>query len=499
MTALNELAIRELAILTVAEMSAADRLAVEAGIRSLTLMETAGGVVTAAITARFPPQPVAILCGPGNNGGDGYVIARHLHEIGWPVRVCQLPGEMSPDAAANNAERWRALNGIVVPFGLAGLDGASLIVDALFGAGLSRPLGPEVRAVVRAINQANLPCVAVDVPSGVFGDSGEILGGGDEDGAPRCVATVTFFRPKPAHLLYPGRALCGHLTVADIGIPPRVLETIRPQAWHNTPLMWHLPQPSWSDHKYTRGHALVVGGGAVTGAARLAARAARRVGAGLLTLAVPEAAVPIYAASEPGCLILKRPDNDLAAALADERRNALLLGPGLGIGAATRHMVSQVLASGRSTVLDADALTSFAEAPAELFKQIRARSAPTVLTPHGGEFARLFGSGTGGKLVNARRAAELSGATVIFKGPDTVVAQPDGRAAIATNAPPWLATGGSGDVLAGLVLGLLAQGRDADTAANAAVWLLGAAAEALGRGLVAEDLPEALPGVLASI
>jgi NAD(P)H-hydrate epimerase len=480
----------DLAVLTVAEMYAADRAAAAAGVPSLSLMERAGAQVAAAVTARWPRQPVAVLCGPGNNGGDGYVAARHLRDAGWPVAVARLAGDLPPDAAAN-AERWRAGGGRIDTVAESALEGIGLAVDALFGAGLRRPLEGEARTVVEALNARGTAVVAVDVPSGLAGDSGDVLGT-----APRADVTVTFFRLKPAHLLFPGRELCGELVVGDIGIPSAVLDAIRPQTALIAPGLWRLPLPGWSDHKYTRGHGIVVGGGEITGAARLAARAARRVGAGLLTLAVPPAAVPIYAASEPGCFVQTRSDATLAAVLADPRRNGILIGPGVGVGSATVTLVRESLGTERPAVLDADALTSFAERQEALFAAIRRRAAATVLTPHAREFERLFGALPGSKCVQARAAAARSGATVVLKGADTVVASPDGRAAIAANAPPWLATGGSGDVLAGLILGLLVQGCDAWTASTAAVWLQGAAAGLLGRGLLAEDLPEAVAAVL---
>lgn len=487
----------ELAVLTVAEMYAADQATMRARIHSLTLMEAAGAAVTAVITGGWSRQQVTVLCGPGNNGGDGYVVARLLQDAGWPVQVAQYEGNLAGDAAVN-ADRWRHVGGKVVPFAPTAIDGAGLVVDALFGAGLKRPLSADIQAVFAVVRARQLPCIAVDLPSGIDGESGEVLGG-QTDGAVQCTATVTFFRPKPAHLLYPGRAYCGALTVADIGVPARVLQEIRPLTVQNSPLLWKLPRPGWSDHKYTRGHALVVGGARMTGAARLAARAARRIGAGLLTLAVPETAVPIYATSEPGCFVEPRGEGDVASALADPRRNGVLIGPGCGLGETTKAMVRQILATDRVVVLDADALSSFAGTPDELFAMTSGRQAPCVMTPHSGEFARLFGPTEGGKLRSARAAAARSGATIVLKGPDTVVAMPDGLAAIASNAPAWLATGGSGDVLAGLILGLLVQGSDAWTAATAGVWLQGAAAAHVGRGLVAEDLPEAIPRVLAAL
>lgn len=484
------------AVLSVAEAYAADQAAVRAGVETLTLMEKAGTAVARAVQARWPARPIAILCGPGNNGGDGFVAARVLAQAGWPVRVL-LAGAIQGlrGDAAVNARRWQGC-GETHPLTPGCLDDRPAVVDALFGAGLTRPLTGAARAAIEDINAHELPCIAVDLPSGVNGDSGCVVGT-DEGIAPRCVATVTFFRPKPAHFLYPARAFCGELIVADIGIPDNVLDDLRPRTAHNVPGLWTLPTPHWSDHKYSRGYAVVFGGADMTGAARLAARAARRMGAGLLRLVVPVGAEGPYSADAPGAFVEGiGPDADIGAILADPRRNGVLIGPGLGAGPKTRAWVLEVLAAGRATVLDADALTSFADDPITLFTAIRAAHGPVVLTPHDGEFSKIFSDIAGSRLVRARAAAAGSGATVVLKGADTVVAAPDGCAAIASNAPPWLATGGSGDVLAGAILGLLVQGMPAWQAACAAVWLHGAAGHRLGRGLIAEDLPETLAQVV---
>ncbi len=481
------------AVLSVAEMYAADKAA---GVASLDLMEAAGAAVARIVQARWKPQPVAVLCGPGNNGGDGFVVARLLAEAGWDVRLALLGPvvELAGDAAVN-AKRW---TGKMLPFTPDFLDGTPLVIDAIFGAGLNRALSGAARAVIERINTEKLTCVAVDIPSGIAGDTGLLLG---PDGlAPHCAATVTFFRRKPGPLLYPGREFCGDVTIADIGIPTRVLETIAPKTAHNTAGLWTLPSLRWSDHKYSRGHAVVAGGAAMTGAARLAARGARRAGAGLLTLAVPTSSVAIYAADAPGAFVQPVDTGlDLDAVLADPRRNAVLIGPGYGVGTETIVRVLQILATDRPVVLDADALTSFQDDPQQLFTAIKRRTAPVVMTPHQGEYNRLFKDSAADKLSQARAGASISGAVVVLKGADTVAAAPDGRAAIADNAPPWLATGGSGDVLAGFVLGLLAQGMQAWQAACAAVWLHGACGSVLGPGLIAEDLPEALPKVLKSL
>ncbi len=488
-------------VLSVAEMYAADKAAEARGVASWDLMEAAGAAVARLIKERWERQPVAVLCGPGNNGGDGFVIARLLAEAGCDVRLALLGPvtELRGDAALN-AKKWR---GAILPLAPDVLEGRTLVVDAIFGAGLTRGLSGAVRAVVERINADKLTCVAVDVPSGVAGDTGLVLPTDTEPGvAPQCVATVTFFRRKPAHFLYPGRALCGDVVVADIGIPETVFDKIAPTTFHNTPGLWALPQPGWQDHKYSRGHGVIIGSAATTGAARLAARGARRAGAGVITMAVPASVVPIYAADAAGVFVTAADSvESLDALLADRRRNGVLIGPGAGVGPETAVRVVKILHAERAVVLDADALTSFEDDPDQLFKAIRRQKAPVIMTPHGGEFARLFKSipKTGDKLTQARAAAALSGAVVILKGPDTVVAAPDGRAAIADNAPPWLATAGSGDVLAGFALGLLVQGMPGWEAACAAVWLHGACGARFGRGLIAEDLPEALPKVLESL
>ena len=471
-------------LLSVSEMYRADRLAMAAGIAGERLMEAAGWAVAREVRRHLPKGRIAVLCGPGNNGGDGFVVARLLAAEGWPVRLALLGTleALSGDAAIM-AERW---GGAVEPLAPSSLDGCVGVVDALFGAGLSRPLDGPVGAVIEEIGRRRLPVIAVDVPSGVHGDSGAVLGI-----APDCVATVTFFRKKPGHCLMPGRAKCGRVVVADIGIPDAVLGQITPACAENGPAAWSLPRLDPAGHKYARGHVLVLGGGAMTGAARLASRAARRVGAGLATIAAPASALAIYRAGDPGTMVIE--DEPFDAVLADQRRNAMVLGPGAGVGPETAERVLAALAAGRACVIDADALTSFAGRSQTLFAAVSERA---VLTPHDGEFKRVFGDLGGCRLERARHAARLSGAVVLLKGPDTVVAHPDGRATITTDAPPDLATAGAGDVLAGMIAGLLAQGMAGFEAASAGAWLHGRAAAALGTGLIAEDLPEALPAVL---
>lgn len=474
-------------ILSVEQMYRADRLAMAAGIAGERLMEAAGWAVARAARTRLPKGRIAILCGPGNNGGDGFVAARLLARQGRAVRLGLL-GEtpsLKGDAAIM-AGRW---GGPVEPLTPALLDGCAGVIDALFGAGLARPLDGAALAVIEEIGRRKLPVVAVDVPSGVHGDSGIVLGT-----APDCVATVTFFRPKPGHCLMPGRLKCGEVIVADIGIPDAVLDEIKPAVRRNGPGAWALPGLAPDGHKYSRGHALVLGGAGMTGAARLAARAARRAGAGLVTLAAPPEALDVYRAGDPGLLVASA--EPFSALLADTRRNALLLGPGGGVGEAMEARVEAALATGRPCVLDADALTSFEGRGADLFRHLSDR---VVLTPHDGEFRRLFGEVAGSRLERALHGARESGAVVLLKGPDTVVAHPDGRATITTDAPPFLATAGSGDVLAGLIVGLLAQGMESFDAASAAAWAHGRAAAAFGPGLIAEDLPDSIPAILAAM
>ncbi|MEL3892850.1 NAD(P)H-hydrate dehydratase [Ferrovibrio sp. MS7] len=469
------------ALLTVAEMAEADRLAVASGVPSLTLMEHAGAAVADAVRLNYAFGPVLVLCGPGNNGGDGFVAARLLDRAGWPVRLVLL-GEraaLKGDAAAM-AQQWR---GLVLTPEQADFSACDVIVDALYGAGLSRAPEGMAAQLIAAANASGKPIVAVDLPSGLHGDDGKPLGL-----AIRADRTITFFRLKPGHLLLPGRVHCGAIALADIGISAGVLDSIKPRQARNEPGLWQavLPRPRLDGHKYARGHVLVRGG-RQAGAARLAARGALRIGAGLCTIASPD---PLHGPPDA----LMRTD-DFIAALNDPRRNALLLGPGNGTDAETRAAVLAALKTRRACVLDADALSVFADDPAALFAAIQG---PAVLTPHDGEFARLFPdiAAETNKLARARQAAARAKAVLVLKGADTVIASPDGFAVINDNAPPDLATAGAGDVLAGFCAGLMAQGMKPLMAASAAVWLHGAAASESGPGLIADDLPEALRPVL---
>jgi ADP-dependent NAD(P)H-hydrate dehydratase / NAD(P)H-hydrate epimerase len=492
-----------LELLSNAEMRAGDAAAIAAGTPGRVLMERAGRAVARTVgRAAGPGARVLVLCGPGNNGGDGFVAARVLAGRGFRVELALLGQQeaLKGDAAAAAGD-WDGRVGLP---DFAVIDEAHVIVDALFGAGLARELEGEAQAVVQRINDSDRPVVAVDVPSGIDGDSGQVRGG-----AVRASRTVTFVRRKPGHLLLPGRLHCGEVEVADIGIADAVVADIGCKTWSNDPSLWRhvLAIPSVGSHKYSRGHTVVVSGGpASTGAARLAARGALRGGAGLVTVASPPEALATNAA-QLTAIMVKAVDGaaGLNGLLADPRLNAVVVGPGAGVGHETERMVEVSCAAKRATVLDADALTCFAGNVPGLWQVVdSARPAPVVLTPHEGEFSRIFSdeetvSGLESKLERSRCAAERTGAVVVLKGPDTVVAAPDGRAVINENSTPYLATAGSGDVLAGIIAGLLAQGMPSFEAASAAVWMHGEAGRNVGPGLIAEDLPEALPGVLRKV
>lgn len=501
-------------LLSCAQMGQADAWAMAHGVSGQTLMAQAGRAVAEAIQARWSPRPTVVLCGPGNNGGDGFVVARCLREAGWPVRVASmLPPTALQGDALHHALAWQALAGegqAPEPLSPEVIDGAALVVDALFGAGLSRPLDESVSRVLADAVAHGVPVVAVDVPSGLQGDTGQAWG------AVAANLTVTFFRKKPGHVLMPGRALCGEVVVADIGIAPQALAALRVATWENSPARWLAAwtPPQATAHKYRRGHAMVLGGARMVGAARLAVRAAARIGAGMTTLAVPASVWAVYAGPVMSTMVHPLSDvscevfvADWVALLAPPRWAAAVIGPGAQAGlpepsaATLRTLVTTALRApgARPLVLDADALTAFEQAPDLLFQAIAQAGRPVVLTPHEGEFTRLFGEGGGDKLGRTREAALRSGAVVLHKGADTVIASPDGRAVVNTGAPPWLATAGAGDVLAGLIGGLLAQGLPAFEAACAAAWVHGACARAHGPGLLAEDLPEQVPGVLKAL
>ncbi|MBB3974419.1 NAD(P)H-hydrate dehydratase [Hansschlegelia beijingensis] len=478
-------------------MGEVDRASAAAGVSGATLMDNAGRAVAASAQRRWPDaRRVLVLAGPGNNGGDGFVAARILAERGIEIVVAAL-GDRSAlrgDAAAA-ASAW---TGETRDLAQADYAWPDLIVDALFGAGLSRPLDGAAAEAVGRVNASGRPVLAVDVPSGLDGATGEALGGL----AVQAAATATFVRLKPGHVLLPGRSICGPVDLADIGTPAAALAAAKPAAWLNRPELWAdaVPTPAIDAHKYTRGHVAVWSGPALrTGAARLAAVAAFRAGAGAVTIVGERDALQVHAAHVTA-IMLREPGEDggWADILKERRVAAVAIGPGAGVGDGARLALAQARAAGCATVIDADVFSMFPGDPEGLAKLIATGQGGAALTPHDGEFARLFGSAApaGSRLERATAAAARLGAVIVLKGPDTVVAAPDGRAAIADNAPPDLATAGAGDVLAGICAGLMAQRAPAFEAAAAAVWLHGEAAKVVGRGLIADDLPAALPAVL---
>ncbi len=476
-------------ILTVDQMTSADRSAVAAGTPGSVLMERAGTAIADAVQARWTRRSAVVLCGPGNNGGDGYVAARQLSEAGWTVRTASAARGSLKGDAAEASRRW---GGLDAPLGPESALGAGLVIDALFGAGLSKPLGPAARAALQAAQGAGVPIIAADLPSGQPGDLAAPL-----EYAPSCALTVTFHRKKPAHVLEPSRTLCGEITVADIGLG-------EPQGcalFENGPALWlgRFPWPGAEAHKHARGALIVVSGDAShTGAARLAARGGLRIGAGLVTVLCPPDALLVNAAQLEAVMVRAfGADGELADAAAKAR--GAVIGPAAGVGIATRANLLALVGTGAGLVVDADALTSFRQDPERLFEAL---DEGDVLTPHPGEFERVFPgllARSPERISAARRAAAHSGAVVLLKGPDTVVASPDGRATVNTNASPFLATAGSGDVLAGFIGGLIAQGMPAFEAACAGAWIHAQAGCEFGPGLIAEDLPELAPGVLEAL
>lgn len=485
-------------VLTTTEMDHADRLAVAGGTSGFALMLRAGQAVADAAMDLAEQGAILVIAGRGNNGGDGFVAATELLARGRDVSVILFcDRDTLQGDAALAARGWKLP---LLPFNPQAIGAPALIIDGLFGAGLNRPVKGDPYSLIEAINAAGAPILSIDLPSGINGTTGAVMGV-----AVNATETVTFFRRKPGHLLMPGRLHCGRVRLANIGIEPGVLDEIRPMTSENVPEFWQgsFPVPQMDGHKYARGHAVIVSGVmSATGAARLSARGALRVGAGLVTLASPREALAVNATTLTAVMVRGiDTTTEFADLLGDKRLNACVIGPGAGVGQRTHDFVLAALAATAGLVLDADALTSFSDAPQRLFDAIKAEAnRQVVLTPHQGEFSRLFSDMSNkaplrSKLDRVRSAAERSGATVVLKGPDTVVACPDGRAAIASNAPPWLATAGSGDVLAGMIAGLLAQGAPAFEAACIGVWMHGEAGNEAGPGLIAEDLPEVLPAV----
>jgi NAD(P)H-hydrate epimerase len=458
------------------------------------LMQNAGAAVADAVMKKWKPCRVLVMSGPGNNGGDGYVAAEALRCAGWPVIVGAMTSNSQTPDAAKAAQAWQGETHSLIP---ALFDNVDLVIDALFGTGLQRPLTGEVAALVKNLNARKIPVIAADFPSGVDGDTGRILGVAVE-----AQLTVTFFRKKRGHVLLPGATLCGEIIVAETGMHQDVLDEVKPLTFENHTDLWlsQFPFPQPESHKYSRGHALIYGGPVMTGAARLAARAAQRMGAGLVTLAAPENAMPLYAVALESVIVRQTDRLDQwRALLNDPKKSAVLIGPGMGLGEPLKAFVLSTLESRKPCVLDADALTIFADAPDELFSVLHQ---DCVLTPHEGEFSRLFGErvkSNGDKIERAQKAAKIAGCIVLLKGADTVIASPDGFAVVNGSAPPWLATAGSGDVLAGMITGLLTQGLPSFEAAVAGAWLHSRIAALFGPGLIAEDIVAGIPALLKTL
>jgi hydroxyethylthiazole kinase-like uncharacterized protein yjeF len=486
----------ELALLTGAQMRTAEQAAFARGLPSFEAMRRAGVAVAETIMARWPAGRVGevhVLCGPGNNGGDGFVTAATLRAAGYGVMLhaVRAKSEYGGDAA-RAAAMWQGDASKAEIDAIAALDRSAIVVDALFGIGLDRALEGETAALIEAVNRAAATVVAVDIASGVHADDGRIMGA-----AIAADLTVTFGWRKLGHTLQPGAEQCGEVVVADVGFNADDLAAANPACRLNQPALWatDYPVPKATHHKYQRGHAVIAGGAVMTGAARLAAHAARRVGIGLLTLAVPPEAWAVYAADQPGAIVRKAGDLAAFASIAaEERITSLLIGSGLEPDGATADLVRTGTALSRPTVLDGGALTVLAGN-----SQLIEGRPDIVLTPHEGEFGRLFPDlvARPSKVERAREAARRTGCTVVLKGSDTVVAVPDGGCVVAAGAPPTLATAGSGDVLAGVITGLLGLQMPPFQAAAMGVWLHGQAAEGFGVGLIAEDLPDRLPATLA--
>jgi hydroxyethylthiazole kinase-like uncharacterized protein yjeF len=439
-------------------MRRAEQAAMALGTDAGTLMERAGRAAAEAIRLFAGPVPALVLCGFGNNGGDGYVIARALREAGVTVRVAALSEPKTPAALAAR----QAWNGPVEAFAEA--RPSHLLVDALFGTGLCRALDEAVACKLSDLAAAARVKVAVDLPSGAATDDGSLL-----SQVPCFDLTITFAAMKPCHLLQPAASLMGRIVVADVGVTAESALTriVRPR----------LGTPGPADHKYSRGYVAVLAG-EMPGAAALTASGALRAGAGYVRL--------VGKAGSPHLLNAIVVDNGEAeAVLTDSRIGAAAVGPGLGRGASASKLLETALTADVPLVLDADALAVAGEEGPALFR--RARHTP-ILTPHAGEFARLFGTLSGSKLEQARQATQASGSVVVYKGADTVVAAPDGRAAIAESASHWLATAGTGDVLTGVIAAMRASGLHAFEAACAGVWLHGRAATLAGPALIADDL-----------
>lgn len=478
-------------ILTADEMKQADLAAVKSGTPAVDLIRSAAAGLAGAIQRNMPPGRVLFLCGKGNNGADGFAAAEILRDKeGWEVRVACL--EKVKDLKGDAAKIAKAFGGTTESLNSnLSVHSTDLVIDAVFGTGFEGDLPPELVILFDKIRSKKIPVIAADIPSGINATTGAIA-----EGTLKPAMTVVFCRKKIAHVLQPARSFCGKQHIALVSIDDETIAALGTQTFENTPALWlnSFPFPRADMHKYDRGHVVVYGGNDRTGAACLAAHAAQRSGAGVVSITSSPDAALVYKLYRASIMVdtWQTPD-DYKALMRDERKNTLLLGPGAGADERLKDAVIAALEFNKTLVLDADALTVFKDDPKALFDKL---SPQHILTPHEGEFARLFGSLEGSKLARARAAAKTANAIIILKGSDTVIAAPDGTAVINTNAPPILAIAGAGDVLAGLVSGFVAQGMPPFMASLAGVWLQAEAAKTHGIGLTAEDIIHQIPQTL---
>jgi hydroxyethylthiazole kinase-like uncharacterized protein yjeF len=480
-------------ILSSTQMSKADSETIKSGIQGLFLMENAGKSVSDFIKSKYNKQKTLVLCGPGNNGGDGFVVARHLKESGWDVKISSLIDKNSyKNDALVMAKRW---NDFIIPFEEISVGDYSLIIDAIFGIGLSKEISGTIASVINEVNNKNIDTISIDIPSGIDSNNGAILGT-----AFKSKYTITFARKKIGHTIYPGKDNCGEVIISDIGIKDNFIKS---NIFENTPELWinDFPFPKPQQHKYDRGHSIIVGGNVESaGAATLSAISALKTGSGLVTVACPPSALLVYA-SKLTAVMNKPIDsvNSFSSFIDDKRVTSVLIGPGNGVTKTTKEYVLEALKLKKNCVFDADALNVFQDKPEELFKSIYS---DVILTPHEGEFHRLFAL-EGNKIDRAIQAAKISNCIIVLKGSDTIIAAPNGKVAVNTNAPASLATAGSGDCLAGIITALLANKVDAFKAACIGVWLHSESANLAGPGMTAEDILEnihiALQGLYSQI
>ncbi|MEO1041400.1 MAG: NAD(P)H-hydrate dehydratase [Pseudomonadota bacterium] len=476
----------ERGLLTPVAMAAADQRTIDAGTARGTLIARAARSVFRILRAQFTRRPVTVLCGPGQNGEDGWMLAALLADAGWPLEIIDLGGGLQIDDPAPEG-----LASYVRPSGIFAPTSSSLIVDAVLGAGLARPVSGEIARVFEKLNQSDAKVLAIDLPSGIDGATGEVRGQ-----AVHADVTVTFHRLKPGHLIGDGAELSGRIFLCDIGIAPEADDA---SAVWNAPCLWRdsLCGLVRETHKYARGHVCVIGGpGLKGGAARLSARAASVSGAGAVTYLSPLSGAEFAAATFDAVMVKPLGDREALDAFLRDRVGAVVLGPGMGHAEKAEEAVKAVLETKLPCVLDADALTLYEGRTDELFEHLHGAC---VLTPHEGEFSRLFPDLSGDKRIRTEKAAELSGATVLLKGSTTVIAKTGEPTVISSHGSPALATAGSGDVLAGLIGGFLAKGVTPVKAAAAGAWVHADAARDAGPSLNADHLPARIVSVMEAL